>query len=310
MPAVRDPEPSSCEKWSYLNAFDPDSDEFFDNENAVYEDFIDPVTSVNRGEEEDEERDMLVVRMGNASPITSESSLSDSDSPLAVGAEDLAHLVDAFHDIRQIEEAELALVEPAVRVRLATRTLPGELRWGAQISDSGRSHSRRGFATPAAVRTVSYRPYPQREESFPVPAPSAPIPVPAVSRRSAAVDERALPSPSTPVPSDSHDVFLHVPPTHQHSQALLVGAQPKSLCLAVFWWPLYQSTRPHIIRPSLTRTHSYPRCNCLNPDSSHCSQISTPPPDFPLPHSFPHSPCLRDILHASTVIFIFFLPHI
>lgn len=98
-PAVRDPESPRCEKWSYLNAFDPDSDEFFDDENAVYEDFIGPVTSVNPEEDEEEEeeleeeRDMLVVRMGNASPITSESSLSDSESPLAVGAEDPAHLV-------------------------------------------------------------------------------------------------------------------------------------------------------------------------------------------------------------------------
>lgn len=215
MPAVREPEPPSCEKWSYLNAFDPDSDEFFDNENAVYEDFVDPVTSVHPEEEDDEEeeRDMLVVRMGNASPITSESSLSDSDSPLAVGAEDPAHLVvDAFHDIRQIEEAESAFMEPAVRVRLATRTLPGEPRWAAQMIDSGRSLPRRGFASTAAVRTVSYRPYPQRDESFSVPAPSAPIPVPAVSRRSAAVDERALPSPSTPSRQTPMTHFSMSPP--------------------------------------------------------------------------------------------------
>ncbi|KAF8448911.1 hypothetical protein L210DRAFT_3312167, partial [Boletus edulis BED1] len=98
-PAVRDPEPPSCERWSYLNAFDPDSDEFFDNENAVYEDFIDPGMPVNledeeemEGIEEEEERDMLVVRMGNVSPITSESSLSDDESPLS-DAEDPAHLV-------------------------------------------------------------------------------------------------------------------------------------------------------------------------------------------------------------------------
>ncbi|KAH0836759.1 hypothetical protein J3R83DRAFT_8507 [Lanmaoa asiatica] len=215
-PAVRDPEPPSFEKWSYLNAFDPDSDEFFDNENAVYEDFIVPVTAVNPEEEEEEdERDMLVVRMGNASPITSESSLSDSESPLAVGAEDRAHLVvDAFHDIRQIEEAESALVEPAVRVRLATRAPPGQARWVSQTTDSpnGRLHPRRGFATTAAIRNVSYVPYPQRFGSLPVPAPSAPIPVPAVSRRSVTVDERALPSPSTPPRQTTH-IPMSPPPT-------------------------------------------------------------------------------------------------
>lgn len=144
---------------------------------------------------------MLVVRMGNISPVTSESSLSDSESPLAVGAEDPAHLVvDAFRDIRQIEERELAPVvqDPAVRVRLATRTLPGEARWGSQTTDSGRSYPRRGFSTTAAVRPVPYLPRSQRDESLPVPAPSAPIPVPTVSRRAATIDERILPSPSPP----------------------------------------------------------------------------------------------------------------
>ncbi|KAI0349564.1 hypothetical protein OH77DRAFT_1225096 [Trametes cingulata] len=38
-PEVQHP---TYEKWTYANAFDPDSDEFFDNEDAVYEAFIDP----------------------------------------------------------------------------------------------------------------------------------------------------------------------------------------------------------------------------------------------------------------------------
>lgn len=187
-PAVREPEPSSCETWSYLNSFDPDSDEFFDNENAVYEDFIGPVTLFNPEEEEEEERDMLVVRMRHGSPITSDSSSeSGSESPVAVPAR---LVVDAFQDIRQIDEAES---EPAVRVRLAPRAVPGEVRWGSQTTESGRSQPRRMLATRAATR-----PFPQRDESLPIPAPSAPIPVPAVSRRSAAVDERVFSSPSTP----------------------------------------------------------------------------------------------------------------
>ncbi|KAF8553584.1 hypothetical protein OG21DRAFT_1510035 [Imleria badia] len=198
-PAVREPSPPpNCETWSYLNAFDPDSDEFFDNENAVYEDFVDPVAPVNPGGEdveEEEERDMLVVRMGNASPISSESSLSDNESPLAVGAEDPAHLVvNGFHAIREISDDG----EPAVRVRLTPRSLAGEARWGSQTTESARAHPRRQFATRAAFRGGPYRSYSHRDESLPVPAPSAPIPVPAISRRSAAVDDRALPSPSTP----------------------------------------------------------------------------------------------------------------
>jgi len=197
-PAVREPQTPSCEKWSYLNAFDPDSDEFFDGEDAVYEDFIDPVTLVHPQEDEDEEaeeRDMLVVRMGNASPISSESSLSDNEeSPLAVRAlaQDPPRLVvDAFHRIDQMDEEE---PEPAVRVRLARRYVSGEAGWGFAESRQP-AQPRRQVATRAAIRAI---PPPQHDESLPIPTPSAPIPVPAVSRRSAAVDERAFLSPSTP----------------------------------------------------------------------------------------------------------------
>ena len=217
-PAVRDPEPPSCETWSYLNAFDPDSDDFFDNENAVYEDFVDHVTPLNPVEvdeedvDEEEARDMLVVRMGNASPISSESSsLSDNESPLAVGTEDPAQLVvDAFHGIRQMSDEGES--EPAVRVRLATRSFAGEARWGSQTTESVRTHPRRQFATRAAFRGGPYRSHSHRDESLPVPAPSAPIPVPAVSRRSAAVDDRALPSPSTP-PRQTPYFSMSPPPT-------------------------------------------------------------------------------------------------
>ncbi|KAG6381715.1 hypothetical protein JVT61DRAFT_318 [Boletus reticuloceps] len=199
-PSVRDPEPPSYERWSYLNAFDPDSDEFFDNENAVYEDFIDPGMPVNledeeemEGVEEEEERDMLVVRMGNVSPITSESSLSDDESPLSDDAEDPAPLVvNAFRGTRQMDEDES---EPAVRVRLAMRTLPTEERY-PQTTELG--PVRRHFATRGARRVSSYRSYPQRAESLPVPTPSAPIPVPTISRRSPIVDERPFTPPSTP----------------------------------------------------------------------------------------------------------------
>jgi hypothetical protein len=177
-PAVREPEQPICEKWSYLNPFDPDSDEFFDNENAVYEDFIDSVTPANPEEEdEEEERDMLVLRMGNASPITSESSLSDNESLLAAGAEGPADLVvDAFQAIRRMDEPES---EQVARVRLAFPPM------------------RQPTATRVALRSP-YRPYYHRDTSLPVPAPSAPIPVPAVSRRSTTVDGAMISSPSTP----------------------------------------------------------------------------------------------------------------
>ena len=48
-PSVRvEPEPQhpALQKWSYWNAFDPDSEEFFNNEDAVYEAFIDPADRI------------------------------------------------------------------------------------------------------------------------------------------------------------------------------------------------------------------------------------------------------------------------
>ncbi len=48
-PAVRvEPEPQhpAIQKWSYWNAFDPDSDEFFENDDAVYEAFVDPADRI------------------------------------------------------------------------------------------------------------------------------------------------------------------------------------------------------------------------------------------------------------------------
>lgn len=198
-PAVRDPEPPVCEKWSHLNAFDPDSDEFFDNENTVYEDFISPVTPISSAEDDEEdERDMLVVRMGNISPSSSLSSLSDSDSPLALTPEEPSPLaMRLFRDSRHFEEdLESALMEPAVRVRLAGRT----------------SEARRPRRQLATRGTLNRSYHAQRSESLPVPPPSAPIPVPPPSRRAAFMDEHVALSPSTPPRQTSMAHFAMSPP--------------------------------------------------------------------------------------------------
>jgi len=82
-PAVRtEPEPSAdpYEKWSEWNAFDPDSDEFF--RDAEREVFLDT-------DEYKREREHLSVTVeGAGSPISSESSPSDTGSPMAVGSDD------------------------------------------------------------------------------------------------------------------------------------------------------------------------------------------------------------------------------
>jgi len=92
-PAVRT-EPEPCidpfTKWSGWDAFDPDSEEFFDD--AVDEIFID--TEEYRQEQE---RISLLGDSGTGSSASSESSVSDQGSPMAVGSDDPAVLIaDAY----------------------------------------------------------------------------------------------------------------------------------------------------------------------------------------------------------------------
>lgn len=99
-PVVRtEPEPSvdPFTKWSSWNAFDPDSDEFFDN--AVDELFID--TEEYRQEyQQEQERLSSLGDSGTGSSASSESSESDRGSPMAVGSDDPAILIaDAYSSI-------------------------------------------------------------------------------------------------------------------------------------------------------------------------------------------------------------------
>jgi len=195
-PVVREPTPPCpYEKWSYINAFDPDSDEFFDNEHAVYEDFVDPIDTTTHSEEdedEDEERDVLVVRLGtiDASPASSLSSLSDRSSPMAVDAEDPAHLVlDDLHDLRQMEDTESGLRWEQVHPQPDSRqrdVLPSVYR------ASPLSRSRGSVIPRDQIDQVD------PSEAIAIPPPSAPIPVPIVrSPRTTSIDERTPFSPVT-----------------------------------------------------------------------------------------------------------------
>ncbi|KAI0954506.1 hypothetical protein AcW1_006381 [Taiwanofungus camphoratus] len=78
-PAVRvEPEHAqpTYEKWTYWNAFDPDSDEFFENDDAVYEAFID---AAHLQLHEGEDRRTMVVEDNMSS---SEGSSSGRGSPM------------------------------------------------------------------------------------------------------------------------------------------------------------------------------------------------------------------------------------
>jgi hypothetical protein len=93
-PAVRvEPEPSVSpyEKWTYWNPFDPDSEEFFEND-PVYEAFIEAPSSL-----EEEQREVVHIPEGSDSSTSSEGSVSERGSPMAVGSDDpITMIADAY----------------------------------------------------------------------------------------------------------------------------------------------------------------------------------------------------------------------
>lgn len=221
-PIIREPEPSCpYQNWSYVNAFDPDSDEFFENDQAVYEAFVDHVASEQSDEEDEvEDRDMVVIRMGNASPISSEDSLSDRDSPMAIGADDPAqYIAQAYRRHRAEAEAPL-------RVNLATRGIPDEVHrdtsveWVIAASRDDvetLDFPQQPIPTTTHTDVASQAIHLQSRDESPLPPPSAPIPVPR-SQRSASVEDCVIPSfyhqnsPMTPSRHSALPRFSPSPP--------------------------------------------------------------------------------------------------
>ncbi|OJA20455.1 hypothetical protein AZE42_06082 [Rhizopogon vesiculosus] len=237
-PVVREPEPSCpYEKWSYVNAFDPDSDEFFENDQAVYEAFVDHVAAEQSEEEDDvEESDMVVIRMGNASPISSEDSLSDRDSPMAVGADDPAQYIAEVYRRRR------AGVEAPARVNLATRGIPGDLQSDtpvvgeAPVESVVITSSRDNVETPV-----------QQPTSHLAPPSSAPIPVPR-PHRSASVEDFTIPSfyhQSSPMTPSRHSAFSRFSPS-----------PPLTVSPRIYTWASRRPTYPSTSTSPFTNTNA------------------------------------------------------
>lgn len=116
-PAVRtEPEkaPPSIhfEKWTHWNSFDPDSDEFF--ERAVYEAFLDPAddppSTEDRSEggaEAPERLDVIITReledSRDYSSASSEGTISGRGSPMAVGSDDPAGMIEDAYRAGEFE---------------------------------------------------------------------------------------------------------------------------------------------------------------------------------------------------------------
>jgi hypothetical protein len=96
-PAVRtEPEPPAppaipYEKWTRWNSFDPDSDEFFEREDAVYEAFVDSpdIAPVGARIMDPPMGPLMLMGRGRSeSPTSSEGTISGRGSPMAVGSDD------------------------------------------------------------------------------------------------------------------------------------------------------------------------------------------------------------------------------
>lgn len=240
-PIIREPEaPCSYAKWSYINAFDPDSDEFFENDQAVYEAFVDHVPVEHSEDEEDteEDRDMVVIRLD----ISGEDSFSDRDSPMAVGADDLAqYIAHAYR--RQTAETEIP-----VRVRLAAHSTAGDVQSDAPMShESIEIDSSRDTVVPLDVPpqplpvtqlhiNASDHAHHEPQDELPLPPPSAPIPVPG-----------ARTQPSSSVEGLSFSSFYHqhvplTPPSHHTPFTRFSPSPPPTVSPRIYTWASHRQT--------------------------------------------------------------------
>ena len=192
-PAVRTEPPPTIppyEKWSYWNAFDPDSDEFFENE--IIEDFIDQLPA--------NEDDRLIVHMAEASDSSgsSEGGGSDRGSPMAVGSDDPARMLAevypeywAGQTISPLDvpsnsipsqypqtfyptpESDARVPPTGTRPRSATVTVLPRLRLSATHQNPTDSLPRTSRIVPLALTTRSVPPiFPSVSPIFPSTPPS------------------------------------------------------------------------------------------------------------------------------------------
>lgn len=239
-PIIREPEaPCPYEKWSYINAFDPDSDEFFDNDQAVYEAFVDhvPVEHSEDEEEMEEDRDTVVIRLD----LTREGSLLDRDSPMAVGGDNLSQYIAQAYRMQTTE------AETPVRVRLAAHGTPGEVQSDAPVShesveiDSSQDTMAPLDAPPQPVLATqshdifNYVHHEPREELL-LPTPSAPIPVPGTnSQRSSAGEGLSF-------SSFYHQHLSSTPPPRHTSFSRFSPSPPPTVSPRIYTWAPHRQT--------------------------------------------------------------------
>ncbi|KAG1734030.1 uncharacterized protein EDB91DRAFT_1251069 [Suillus paluster] len=241
-PIIREPQPPCpYQKWSYINTFDPDSDEFFENDQAVYEAFIDRVTvEHSEDEEEMEEReDMVVIRLD----ISGEDGLSDRDSPMAVGADDPAQYIAQAYRRQRVE------AETPIQVRLATHSTPREVQRDTSASPESVTPPPRPVR-PTQSHGISHGAHLEPRDEIPLPSPSAPIPVPGTrSHRSSSVEGLSF-------SSFYHQNSPLTPPTHHTPFNHFSPSPPPTVSPRIYTWASRRQTYSATGTSPLTNTNA------------------------------------------------------
>ncbi|KAG1881077.1 hypothetical protein F4604DRAFT_1578173 [Suillus subluteus] len=215
-PIIREPEtPLPYQKWSYINAFDPDSDEFFENDQAVYEAFIDhvPVEHSEDEEETEEDRETVVIRLD----LTGEGSHLDRDSPMAVGGDSLAQY------IAQAYQRQTAEPETPVRID-SSRDIMAPLDAHPQPVPSTQPHN------------IFNHTHHESRGELPLPTPSAPIPVPGTHSQHSSSGEGLSFS------SFYHQHLSSTPPPRYTSFSRFSPSPPPTVSPRIYSWASHHQT--------------------------------------------------------------------
>ncbi|RPD59016.1 hypothetical protein L227DRAFT_504273 [Lentinus tigrinus ALCF2SS1-6] len=268
-PAVRvEPEPQhpAIQKWTYWNAFDPDADEFFENDDAVYEAFINPADRIQITADR---TIPTVVEVDVSSP--SEWSSSGRGTPMGsinVEIPENEREQQLLNQREMLRASGMRILDdsvprnPVLDAQIeAGRGLPSDERVQYYMSLVDRMETVRAEreSRPAAEvrpvvreRVTTYLEFPQEDSRTPSPEP-VPVPVP-----------RSLPSmPATPARPST--------PPAQVTPLFASPSPPPSVTPRLYSWASLSSAAPvpsspltnrgarmsvaHIMPPALISAH-------------------------------------------------------
>ncbi|KAH9852606.1 hypothetical protein C2E23DRAFT_824461 [Lenzites betulinus] len=221
-PAVRiQPEPQhpTYEKWTYANAFDPDSEEFFESDDAVYEAFIDPgqqiqLPSTHPGR--------AVVDISTSS--SSEGTSSGRESPMDTQVDTVIRgEAIAADGMRVLEDTRIPVSipsNPILDAQLdAGRHVPEEERVQYYLSlidrmENARERERQETRPGVRDRVPTFLDYPQEESRLSSPEPVSPVRVVSTPMRPSTPPSYSSPHLLTPSPPPSVTPRLYSWTTH------------------------------------------------------------------------------------------------